>query len=240
MQLVHKFNSKVYLISIYDRHYILKKGERGAILKQLNHPGIPKLIKIFPRGFHPFTLEFSFMMRYYYGKILSEYLLSHRRIYKVVADLANILNYVHVRGIYHRDVKPENIIYNYRTENVMLIDWQLADCIGCTLKVGGTPYYLAPEVLQKQYFGPQNDIWALGVVFYYLFTGRMPFEGESFNELYTAIVLMKPSTHPLIPQFAKNILKQIFQPYKKRISLLELENILRNKLIIENKNAIID
>ena len=75
----------------------------------------------------------------------------------------------------HRDIKPDNIMIT-ENDTVRLIDFGLA----VTQKkkqlhqVAGTPYYMAPEVIDASY-GRQSDIWSLGVVLYTLVSGYLPF-----------------------------------------------------------------
>ena len=71
---------------------------------------------------------------------------------------------------------------------VKLIDFGFA----CQFKRGikqfaGTPYYIAPEVIKKNY-GFECDVWSLGVVMYMMLTGKLPFNGMSINDLYRNIV----------------------------------------------------
>ena len=88
------------------------------------------------------------------------------------------LAYMHSRNIYHRDVKPENVIYNPQTGMVKIIDFGFACISKERLRVFcGTPSYMSPEIVGNQaYNGASADIWACGVMLYALLTGTVPFK----------------------------------------------------------------
>ena len=98
------------------------------------------------------------------------------------------LQYCHSQGIMHRDIKPENIMFG-EGGDIRLIDFGFA--VKCNnrralLPVAGTPFYIAPEVLDSEY-GVECDIWSLGVVIYQLLTGNMPFDGKSLDGIFNSI-----------------------------------------------------
>lgn len=100
--------------------------------------------------------------------------------------------YLHGRGIVHRDLKPANI---YRENGVVKIgDVGLSKQMGGSRRqhteAVGTVYYMAPEIARGQY-GPEVDIYSLGVIFFEMLTGRLPFDGET-----TAEILMKHLSQP--------------------------------------------
>ena len=114
------------------------------------------------------------------------------------------LEYLHNKGIIHRDVKPANVLIG-ADGHIKLSDFGLSMCMykaedvkySCRspllakrveAKVSrrlGTPYYMAPEIINKnEYEGPPTDMWALGVIFFALLCGAFPFQGmKDANEL---------------------------------------------------------
>lgn len=91
--------------------------------------------------------------------------------------LLRAINHCHASGVVHRDIKPENIMIGKDGE-LKLIDFGLSRRVaGVNSKmttIAGTPYYMAPEVLDGEY-NSQCDIWSLGVLFYVLVSGYLPF-----------------------------------------------------------------
>jgi len=107
----------------------------------------------------------------------------------IVAGIA----FLHDRGIVHRDVKPANIFQENGT--VKVGDVGLSKSMTPSRRSAqtesvGTVYYMAPEVARGRY-GPEVDVYSLGVIVYELLTGKVPFDGES-----TAEILMKHLTQP--------------------------------------------
>ncbi|CAG9326947.1 unnamed protein product [Blepharisma stoltei] len=101
-------------------------------------------------------------------------------------QILSALVYLHRLKICHRDLKPENILFS--NNRVKLADFGLARHMNGTngFSVVGTPYYLAPEVIDGHY-NSKCDIWSLGVVLYYSLTGKLPFNGTCYEDLFSKI-----------------------------------------------------
>jgi serine/threonine-protein kinase PpkA len=97
-------------------------------------------------------------------------------------QVAGALGALHEVGIYHRDLKPTNIMFR-EDDNLVLIDFGLAKQahfqagITGTGAIFGTPYYMSPEQGQGSVVDQRSDIYSLGVVFFEMLTGQRPFEG---------------------------------------------------------------
>ena len=92
---------------------------------------------------------------------------------RVIMTLLYTLDYCHERGIVHRDLKPENILLAERDnlDSIRISDFGLAhmfDFPGQLHSYCGTPGYMAPEVITNQSYGPEVDLWSLGVIAYIL------------------------------------------------------------------------
>jgi serine/threonine protein kinase/Flp pilus assembly protein TadD len=108
-----------------------------------------------------------------------------RRIITLMAKVTRAVQYAHVQGILHRDLKPGNILLDGRGEPLVsdfgLAKWlDTSSDITRTLTIFGTPGYIAPEQAKSpaKHLIPAADIYSLGAVLFDLFTGRTPFLGE--------------------------------------------------------------
>ncbi|MBE9506427.1 MAG: protein kinase, partial [Chloroflexi bacterium] len=102
---------------------------------------------------------------------------------RIVAAIANGLDYAHQHGTVHRDVKPANIMFN-PDEQPILTDFGIAkmvDVVGLTASGAmiGTPAYMAPEQGMGQAGDERSDIYSLGIVLHQLATGRLPFDADT-------------------------------------------------------------
>ena len=107
---------------------------------------------------------------------------------KRAAEIASALAAIHAAGIIHRDLKPANILMRMTGEAV-IADFGIAKQLGSALALTrhdmavGTPYYMSPEQARGSNVGPHSDIYALGVLYFEMLTGRRPYEGNTPNEL---------------------------------------------------------
>jgi eukaryotic-like serine/threonine-protein kinase len=129
-----------------------------------------------------------------------------------LAQICDALDAAHGENIVHRDLKPENIwIVTPRRGRpfVKLLDFGIAKLVAAadqsstqTGAVMGTPHYMSPEQCHGRAVDHRTDIYAMGVILYRFYAGRLPFEGETFMEVLTKQVTLKPdppSSHASIP-----------------------------------------
>ncbi len=157
------------------------------IARQVSHPNVCRVYDIGEIDGVPFL-----SMEYIDGEDLASLL---TRIGRLPADkaleaarkLCAGLAAAHDCGVIHRDLKPANIMINKRG-NVVIMDFGLAaiaDELSGAEARNGTPAYMSPEQLRGTGVTARSDIYALGLVFYELFTGKKPFEAASLAELMT-------------------------------------------------------
>ncbi len=129
------------------------------------------------------------------AKLASERL-SCRQAAELVATVAEALHHAHTQGIVHRDVKPGNILVD-RDGKPFVVDFGLAlreADVGKGPRFVGTPAYMSPEQAwgEGHRVDGRSDIFSLGVVFYVLLVGRLPFQGNSREELLEQITKHDP------------------------------------------------
>ncbi len=163
----------------------------GRLLCELRHPGIVRAWKLARQGDVIYLV-----MEYIDGETAQDRILrgerfSEEEALEVVLRAARALEYLASRGIVHRDVKPGNLMLA-RDGSVKLLDLGLA--AGGEAEVegsrgeatSGTAYYMAPEQARGDAVDQRADIYSLGVSFFHMVTGELPFEGADRREVMRA------------------------------------------------------
>ncbi len=133
------------------------------------------------------------------------------------------VGYLHDHGIVHRDLKPGNI---FSDEAVVKIgDYGLSKFISCSRRSGqtesvGTVHYMAPEVANGRY-GKEIDIYALGVIFYEMLTGNVPFEGESVGEVLMKHLTAEPDLRKLQEPFRTVVARCLAKDPAQRVNTVQ-------------------
>ncbi len=162
------------------------------IMRISHHKNIVKLYDKFENEKYIFIV-----MEYVNGETLSSFLkkkhfcISEKKICEIMKQIGEGISYLHSFGIIHRDIKPDNILITNKNE-IKIIDFGLSKIIGNTEKTNegyGTLHYAAPEILLRIPYGKEIDIWALGILLFYILTGRNPFIGINEDDLADQIVL---------------------------------------------------
>ena len=139
---------------------------------------------------------------------------------EVMLQLTSGVDYIHRHGIVHRDLKPDNLFY-MSDGTLKISDFGIAAPIGTVNdgdSIQGTIYYCAPEVITGAPVAIANDIYSMGVVFYELLTGQVPFDGQSVEEI--AMKQMKkrfPEASRAVPSVPRSIDRIIIQACRKRV-----------------------
>ena len=139
-------------------------------------------------------------------------------------QLTSALFYAHQHNIIHRDIKPQNI-YVMPDGTIKLGDFGIAQAEGIddgltrTTDIVGSVHYLAPEISQGKPASIQSDIYSVGVTFYELLTGHVPFDKDTPVNIAVAHVKEKfPPVKKYLPSCPKEIEKIIATATKKRLS----------------------
>ncbi|ARK22674.1 serine/threonine protein kinase [Sporosarcina sp. P26b] len=159
------------------------------------------------------------VMEYIAGKTLKDYIHTHGALsaehaVSIMQQLVSAISHAHHNGIVHRDIKPQNVLMNGE-DDVKITDFGIAMALNSTAhtktnSVIGTVHYLSPEQARGGMATKRSDIYSLGIVFYELLTGELPFSAETA----VAIALKHlqeetPSVRdqfPDIPQSVENVI----------------------------------
>lgn len=163
------------------------------ILKKLNHPNIIKIFEFFSVSDTYFLITEYCREGELYEHLLTVKTLSEIHSAHIIYQLLIALQYCHKNKIIHRDLKPENILIEGRDKNgyliIKVIDFGTATIFDKNKKQSklmGSTYYMAPEVITKNY-SEKCDLWSVGVILYILLSGTLPFCGKNDQETFDLI-----------------------------------------------------
>ena len=182
----------------FDAEFVERFQREARTAAQLEHPNIIPIYRVGRSG-----RVIYFVMKFLRGGSLAGLLQKRGRltapeIRRLLVDCSSALAYAHQRGIVHRDMKPDNVMFD-EFGQVLLTDFGIAKAMSGGRLTGtgmsiGTPHYMSPEQARAQAIDGRSDIYSLGVVAYQCLTGQVPFDGEdSFAIGYKHI------TEPLPP-----------------------------------------
>ncbi|KAJ1285867.1 hypothetical protein BS78_03G311200 [Paspalum vaginatum] len=168
-----------------------------------------------------------------FDRIIAKGKYTERAAAALLRTIVEIVHTCHSLGVIHRDLKPENFLLLSKEEKAPLkaTDFGLSVFFkqGEVFKdIVGSAYYIAPEVLKRSY-GPEADIWSVGVILYILLCGVPPFWAESehgiFNSILRGQVDFTSDPWPRISPGAKDLVrKMLTSDPKKRISAYDVLN----------------
>ena len=187
------------------------------ILRSLDHPNIVKIFEYFEDEKRYYIVQEHIQGGELFDEIIAKGKFNEKDAAVLMKQLLSCISYCHSHNIVHRDLKPENVLLEASKEfdQIKVIDFGTAQVFrkGEHLKETiGTPYYIAPEVLNHNY-GKECDIWSLGVMAYIILSGLPPFNGGTDAEIMSSIKTGKFSFAPKvwtgISQQAKDFIKSM-------------------------------
>ncbi len=229
-------NSLIFLVedgpySAKVIHKIQKQVQRSTyrpqqlyeLLKDLGAPGVPKVLAL-----DHTELQAALVINYAEGKNLTEVLrqgtFSLADFYLIAISLSKTLMAIHHQGILHRDISPNNIIWDATSQTTSLIDFDFATAIRQKSRAQlnqenliGTPAYISPEQTGRinREVDSRSDLYSLGVVFYELLTGTPPFDEQDLSALIYAQIARIPvplhNKRPDLPANLENIVLKLLE-----------------------------
>ena len=163
----------------------------ARVLRNLaGHPGIPELVDVARHRGRTVVIT-----RYVEGHTLTDLLPleDNRARDRIAYQLMDVISHLHDKDIVHRDVKPDNIIVR-PDGTIVLLDYGIVRRMGemeTSATVIGTRPYMSPEQVNGK-SERRSDIWAMGVVLFMMYTGSLPFSGNTEMELMQNILNVEP------------------------------------------------
>lgn len=218
---------KLLVMKEIDMHRMDSRERKAAevevhVLSSLKHPYIVRYTESFVKD-----NVLCIVMDYCEGGDLSQYINQRKRHRSTIAEPQVLrwftqmclgLKHMHDKNILHRDIKTQNIFLAKRESksegsqisSVKIADFGIAKVLDSHTALAktqvGTPYYLSPEIAQKQPYAMPSDVWALGCVLFELCALRVPFEAQDLPMLIDKIVR---GTVPRIPNTYSRELSEI-------------------------------
>ncbi len=215
------------------------------ILSMVDHPNIVRLFEVIEDDKY-----FNLLQELCTGGELLEKMqrtqLKEKQIAKIFNQIMSAVAYCHEKGIAHRDLKLENILFASEAPDspIKIIDFGFSVLLGKKdkdkdsndlKKFGfkrmkskvGTLYYISPEIIKGNY-DEKCDIWACGVILYILLCGYPPFTGNSDKEVYNIISQVKYDFNKPawknVSKYAKELIKNMLTPAKNRYTAIQVLN----------------
>lgn len=237
---VHSKTNERVAIKIVQREFLRRTGKEGAlmreiaIMKKLRHRNIVQLHEVID---DPEARKVYIVMQYIENgpvvKLKPDFScmpLAEAQVTHIARQLCSGLRYLHKHNIVHRDIKPDNILIG-RDGSPYFADFgvsALLDTTNSVRGIEGTPLFLAPELIMggDHIDGKIADVWALGVTFYLMLYGILPFRGDSFEavaqEIKHSPLAFPPSTS-VTPLWREVLGRMLAKEPSQRMTLSQLK-----------------
>lgn len=198
-------------------------------MRLLSHPNIINLVEVLKSGKY-----IGIVLEYASGGELFEHILQHKHLKENVAkrlfaQLVSGVDYMHLKGLIHRDLKLENLLLD-KHKNIVISDFGFVNSYNRSkndlMKTScGLPCYAAPELVltRTPYAGRKVDIWSMGVILYAMLAGYLPFDDDVENEdgadivrLYNYICSTRLTFPEYVSPLARDLLRRIIVPDPSR------------------------
>ncbi|KAK8548897.1 hypothetical protein V6N13_054335 [Hibiscus sabdariffa] len=213
------FAFKILDKSILTQLNIANKIKREiAILKMLKHPNVVRLHEVLAS-----KTKIYMVLEYatggdLYAKIASKGKLSEDEGRKLFHQLIHGVSFCHDQGVFHRDLKLENVLIDGKG-NIKITDFGLSALAqhlredGLLHTTCGSPNYVAPEVLARRgYHGATSDIWSCGVILFTILAGYRPFEDRNISILYRKLLKGDMKVPKGLSPGARRLIRRMLDP----------------------------
>lgn len=167
-----------------------------------------------------------------FDRIIERRMYTEAEAAKLTKTIVSVVEACHKSGVVHRDLKPENFLYKTKDNDSVL---KAADFGSARFfepgdvftEIVGSPYYVAPEVLDRHY-GPEVDIWSAGVMLYIFLCGAPPYCAETVQGIFEEVMKAEPPSFSADPwlnisEGAKDLIRKMLNPDpKKRLKAHEV------------------
>lgn len=201
------------------------------IMVRLRHPNIVRLIDSFTDNAHLYMVMEVVKGGELFQRIVEKVTYKENEARDVIRGLLEAIAYCHANGIVHRDLKPENVLLVDEADScrVKVADFGFAEVLPQSTLLNsqcGTPGYVAPEILNRQPYGAEVDLWSLGVIGYILLGGYPPFhdtnQARLFQRIKKGVYKFHDEYWSEISQDAKDLISRMLTvDQKKRITAAE-------------------
>ena len=200
--------------------FIARFKREAHLLAQLQHPHI---LSVFDYGQSDgYTyIVMPFIQSGTLSDVLRKRHMTLPEIRRIMVQVGDALGYAHVRGMIHRDVKPSNVLIDERG-NCLLTDFGLARMTDGTAKltssgaIMGTPAYMSPEQGAGKSLDGRSDIYSLGIIFYEMVTGQVPYQAETpIAIVFKHIQDPLPPARKFVPDLPEEVEKVLLKSLAK-------------------------
>lgn len=228
---------------------LLRFKREASAVSELSHSNIVEIYDVGEEEGRQYIV-----MEYVDGQTLKQLVTKRGALYKeeavaIMKQLVSAIVVANKKGIIHRDIKPQNVLIK-ADGTVKITDFGIAlaqDAMQLTQQdsVMGSVHYLAPELARGEMASPQSDIYSLGIVFYELLTGEVPYRGDAAVQIAMMHIRDEmPSVkefNPSLPQSVENVVLRSTvknKQFRYRTAdemLMDLETVLDEKRSKEKK-----
>ena len=184
-----------------DRTALARFTREANFGKRVQHPNVIRTIETGQHDGIPYLV-----IEWAEGELLEKYAkrkapLPPEEVADIVMQIAEAVAATHQAGVIHRDLKPDNAMYDPATRTIKLLDFGIAAATDTSpeerlTRAGyfvGTLMYVAPEALSGEMVTPAADQYSLATIAYFLLTGAMPYTAKSPREMFTQLLSNPPT-----------------------------------------------